>query len=543
MLKRILTIILSTALILSMFAGCVKVQNSNPPPVNKQNDDDVTKTSNSNTPTVPDAKNYGDTGGLVLPIVDKPITLSYMVTANITDANEKPIIKELEKRTGIKLDIIGIPAASYAEKLKITMASGKLPDIFHGATSSEQKQLGAQGILTPVNKHIDKLPNFKKLYVEENPWVLKSWSDDNGDIYTWPVYGVSRDVNHGFLYRKDIFDKNNIKQWTNTEEFYQALRKLKEIYPDSTPYVSKTQDNIFRDWAYGWGMSVYDYPMYYDETSKLWKFAFVQPEFKEMITFMKKLHDEGLLDPEFLTDTQASWTAKMTQDDKAFVTFDWIGRLDMFTNQLKEQLPDYDLRYANPVGSVGKIRRLNKIDSWGIVVPKNANSEIALKLLDYLTSPSGATLITMGIEGEHFTFDANNKPVYPGLKDLEKVEITVLEKEYGCWLQGMYVRTDPRSAYYNYTEREQEAQDLMVKSERILELDPILKFTDTESASKAELTDPLLKAGLEFASRFVLNKSYGENEWNDWLKKAETLQYEKLEEIYQGAQKRYDSAN
>ncbi|MCT6985924.1 hypothetical protein M1723_25330, partial [Salmonella enterica subsp. enterica serovar Senftenberg] len=65
---------------------------------------------------------------------------------------------------------------------------------------------------------------------------------------------------------------------------------------------------------------------------------------------MKKLYNEGLLDPEFMTDTDDSWTAKMTSGNKSFVTYDWIGRLDLFYNQVKDQNPNYDLRYGNPVG-------------------------------------------------------------------------------------------------------------------------------------------------------------------------------------------------
>lgn len=540
--KRIITLILSFLLVLSFFTGCVSNNNTNTPSSSDlENEKQQTENSEADAETA--AQDYGDTGGLTLPITDKPVTISYMVTATITDANDTPVIQEINKRTGIKLDVQCIPSASYAEKLKITLASGKLPDIFHGANLAEINQLGAQGVFVPINKHVDNLPNFKKLYVEENSWVMKSWSDDKGDIYVWPVYGVSRDVNHGFLYRKDIFDKHDIKPWTNTEEFYEALKQLKEIYPDSTPYVSKTLDIVFRDWAFGWGMSVYDYPMYYDESAKLWKYMFVQPEFKDMLDFMKKLYKEGLMDPEFLTDTQASWTAKMTQNDKAFVTYDWIGRMDMFCTQVKDQIPEYDLRYGNPIGPVGKIRRLNKVQNWGIVVTNNERSELALKLLDYLTSPSGGTLTTMGIEGEHFYFDDNNKPVYPGLKDVEKVEITVLEQEYGCWLQGMYLRAEPRSAYFNYTEREQEAQNMMVNNNKIHDLDPILKLTDAENSSIVEFSEPLLKAGLEFSCRYVIEETYGESNWNEWLKEAETLNFKQLEQIYQDAQKRYDSMN
>ena len=81
---------------------------------------------------------------------------------------------------------MAVPKASYAEKLKITLGSGKLPDIVHGLSLAEANKMGAQGALTPINEYIDDLPNFKKLYVEENPWVMKSWSDDKGDLYTWP---------------------------------------------------------------------------------------------------------------------------------------------------------------------------------------------------------------------------------------------------------------------------------------------------------------------------------------------------------------------
>jgi putative aldouronate transport system substrate-binding protein len=503
-------------------------------------------TGGSSTTPAPTAaeSHYGDTGGLKLPIVDKPTTLTWMVVSPTPELNNKLVIKEIEKRTGIKLEIQAVPAQSHPEKAKITIASGKLPDIMHGQLVSEINTLGSQGAVASISKHLDKLPNFKKLYVDnaENNWVMKSWSDDKGDLYTWPVYGVSRDVNHGFLYRKDILDKNGIKEWTNTEEFYQAMKKLKEIYPNSTPIVSKSQANIFKDWAYGWGIGGTSYPAVYDEKTKQWKVATTSQEFKDMIDFMKKLYNEGLLDPEFVTDTQASWTAKMTQKDKAFVTFDWIGRLDMFYDQVKGQIPDYNLRYANPVGPTGNIRSLSKISTFGIMVANNEKQEIALKLLDYLTSPSGAELITMGVKGVSYEVDSAGKVTYPELKDVPKVEITTLENKYGCWLEGMYVRTDARSAYFNYTEKEQEAQDKINKAKKYEALDPNLKFTNDENAQITEILTSLQKEADTFSTKYIVTKGQGDKEWNDWLAKADKLGAKKLADIYNAAQKRYESA-
>ena len=493
------------------------------------------------TPVEPNDE-YGDTGGLTLPLVDKPTTISWMLISD-NPANDKLIAKEIEKRTGITLDLQTNPSATFQDKLRVKMASGKLPDIFHGLKPAELKKLGQQGAVVAINDYADSLPNFKKLYMEENDWVIKSYGDEQGKLYAWPIYNMNRDVNHGFMYRKDIFDKNGIKEWTNTEEFYQALVKLKEIYPDSYPLASKTIVNIFRDYAYGWGIGGTQYPTYYDESAKTWKFATTQPENKEMLDFMKKLYNEQLIDPEFITATTDSWTSKMTTD-KSFVTYDWIGRLDLFYNQVSSTNPEFDLRYANPVGPTGNIRTLPKVDAnWSITVANNENKEVALKLLDYLTSPSGAALVTLGVEGETFNFDADGKPVYPELSDLPLVDIKALENEYGLWLEGMYLNPDRRSVYYNFTEKEQEAQYKMLAANSFEPLDPVLNFTDEETAAIAELQITLQKAAEEFNTKYVLDKNYGDAQWEEWKVNAEKLGASKLADLYNSAQKRFDAAN
>lgn len=488
-------------------------------------------------------KNIGDTGGLKLPIVDKPTTITWMLDSANTNLSDSMVVKEIEKRTGIKLDIQAYTSQTYNDKLKLVVASGKLPDIFYLLPLEETNKLGLQGALTPINKYLNDLPNFKKLYVDnkENNWVMKSYSDDKNNMYTWPIYGLQRDVNHGFLYRKDVFDKLGIKEWTNTDEFYQALKKLKEANPDSYPYASKTKENIFKDWAYGWGIGGVSAPAFYDEKTKSWKLATTQPEYKAMLDFMKKLYNEGLIDPEFITDTDASWTAKMTTNNKSFVTFDWIGRLELFAKQVKAQNPDYNLRYGNPVGPTGNIRSLPKIDNMRLVVTNNDKKEIALKLLDYLTSPSGSSLVTMGIEGETYNL-MNGKPVYPELKDVTTVDITALEMKYGMWLGSMYLRPDKRSVYYNFTEKEQEAQDKIIKGNKFEALDPVLKFTDEETKSAAEFRAALDKAANEFSTKYLMKKEFGDAQWEEWKQTAVKLGATKYVEAFNSAQKRFDEA-
>lgn len=524
MRKRELSFVLALTLAMSMFAGCGSKEPA--------------QQTGSNVSSQTQKTDYGDTGGLSLPIVTNPVTVTWMLTGEVQNASDKPVLKELEKRTGVKVDVQMVSASSYDEKVKTTLASGKLPDIMEGVPLSELNALGSQGAFAAINEYIDKLPNFKKLYVDENAWVTKSYADSSGNIYTWPVYGLNRDVNHGFLYRKDVFDKNGIKEWTNTDEFYQALKQLKQIYPNSYPVTSKTGQYIFRDWGYGWGVGSEDtYPMYYDEKTSLWKLASVQPEYKNMLDFMKKLYNEGLLDPEFMTETQTSWTAKMTADDQAFVTFDWIGRLDMFYNQVKDNNPTYNLRYGNPVGPTGHIKSLPKVINFRTVVANNQNKEVCLKLMDYLTSPSGSELISLGIKDEEYKIDSAGKVTYPSLTDVDKVDISTLSDRFGCFYETMYLKVDTRSVYFNYTEKEQEAQDKIVKGNKFEALDPVLRFTDEQSEKISELQSALQQSGIEFSTKYIMNQSYGDAEWNAWVENAKKQGSAELEATYNEAQK------
>ena len=547
MSKKLLSVVVIVSLLVALLAACAGGNNngnagnsggSEPATTNSGNNGGGENASGGNSEDL--TSKYGDTGGLKLPLVDEPTEITWMLVSE-EPANDKWIAKEIEERTGIKVNFETYSSNVFGEKLRVTIASGKLPDIFHGLKPAELKKLGKEGAVVAINEYLDILPNFRKLYVEENPWVIASYGDEDGNIYTWPIYDMNRAVNHGFMYRKDIFDKHGIKPWTNTEEFYEALKKLKELYPDSYPYASKTKELIFRDWAYGWGIGGANYPAYYDEKEGIWKFAAIQPEHKDMLDFMKKLYNEGLMDPEFLTDTPDSWTAKMT-NGTSFVTWDWIGRMELFYNQVKDQNPEYDLRYAYPIGPTGNIRTLPKIDAnWSIAVANNENKEAALKLLDYLTSPSGGSMMTLGEEGEIFHFDENGKPVYPELEG-QPVDIKVLEQKYGLWLEGAYLRPDHRSVYFNLTEREQEAQDMIIEANKFEPLDPILNFTDEENERIAELQVALEKAANEFNAKYVLDPSYGDEEWEAWVQSAEDLGINEYIEIYNTAQKRYDAA-
>ena len=332
--------------------------------------------------------------------------------------------------------------------------------------------------------------------------------------------------------------------WDSPETFYEALKKLKSIYPNSIPMVSKTKELIFRQIGQSWGLGLESPGIYYNAEKNTWKYASTDPKYKEMLDFLKKLYDEKLLDPEFLTCTQAAWTSKMTQKETAFVTFDWIGRLEMFYEQAKATVPEYDLRYANPVGPLQKVITLPKTIS-GPAIKKSKNSLTAMKLEDYLLSQNGAELMTCGVEGVTFHWNEDKtRAQYIGVERNQYGDVAVMEEKYGLYVPSVYKRFDRRCGYFDFSEKEREAQELMQNKEGggFIPEPPELALTNEEQDILSQYDSKVRKAAEEFASKYILtNDQTGDAAWNNWLKQAEQLGVKSIEDANNSAQARYDA--
>ncbi len=483
---------------------------------------------------------YGNTGGLSLPLVDEPVTLSMIIENHVENSERLWVFEEITRRTGITVDMTSFLTGAYRDKVNVVIASGDLPDIIN-IPSGQRKEIGMYEGIVPISDYFDELPNAKRVYTEEYPFVMKSFTAPDGKLYHFPTFERIRIINFGYMYRADVFKQHGIEPWGlgDTEGFYNVLRQLKELYPESYPWASKYGDWIFRSVAWGWGIGNREqFPVFYDERDGKWKLQPATSEYKHMLDFMQKLYREGLLDLEFLTDTSASWQEKMTTGG-AFVTYDWIGRMELFRNQVREINPDYDLRYAYEMGPAKTGRVLDPVGDWGPSIANKKNQMAALKLIDYLISPSGRFLVTVGQEGVTFEENEKGEKQYIGFGG-RTVTTTELQEKYGLFFSApITVAMHPECIYFDLSEREQEAEDMM-KDHRSTP-DPILKFTEDEVETIAELKSSMAQATLEFSSKYLLVDGMGDADWEAWKKEADRIGAQELLAVYNAAQARYDA--
>ena len=496
----------------------------------------------------------GSTGGLKLPIVSEPVTLKVLTKSAEENLNESPVIVELRKRTGIDIDLMVIPPSVFDQKTKILLADqNSMPDVgFYSLSEDGINDLGMnQGAFVAVDEYLDILPNTKEIFWD-NPekynvvGALNNLKAADGHLYMFPTYNLNRAVNTGFLYRKDIFDKHGLSaNWNGPEEFYQVLKKLKQLYPNSYPFSSKMRMLTFSRFAESWGIGAaqgggYDFSVKFFEDRGKWEYSGISPEFKDMVNFLKRLYNEKLMDPEIFTVTDNAWTAKFVQPEYSFVTADWIGRMDLLCETTKDTVPGYDLRYAPPPGPTGKAPPYSNYGVYNVIT-NNDKKEISLKFCDYLLSESGAELTSLGVRGETFTDGEDGFASYSHLKNEngEKITTTILEK-YGVGLPGVINRRDNRSVYFKFSEREQEAQDMMLNKEDGFEAhDPKLIFNEEEKEVRTKYMPGMAKATEEFLIKYLTNESYGEKEWNEYVNKIKSLGLDEVIKAFESAYERF----
>jgi putative aldouronate transport system substrate-binding protein len=418
-LKRFLSTGLVIVLAASSLIGCSKTG---------------TKTDDGNTGTTTEGK--PDTW-----IADRTITIQAYVddigNSLPADINNTAVMKELTKRTGIKLDIQYTPGDSDASVMASQLASGTIPDVIitylNDSTRPEFPILlkaAREGMFADVSGYLKDMKVYSR-YLEDGylPNDTKkniTFRDEFGGaayILQFAIDSEDRSLLYdplnayigGLYIQKSIVDALGIDptQVRTQEQFYDLLVKIKEggfkddngnaVYPLGPKYWGGSPDALtYITNGYGWGVSD-GYNITEDGTIK----HEVDTDYVyDKINYARKLLAEGLMNPEFFTmdSTRAEEVSRThnsaiiadvhNYQEIVYGSEDWVplGPLNDFTGN-------------NATITHGK----SGYGAWAISADAK-NPEEILKFFDYLSTPEGHLLVEYGIEGENYTM-VDGKPV------------------------------------------------------------------------------------------------------------------------------------
>ena len=373
-------------------------------------DDDAASTEVS-TKGAMESYSVGDTFKATEPF---ELPILYMEQSTYPYEKDWLLWDKITEITNVTLEPTIVPLSDYTQKRSLLISSGEAPLLIPKTYPGEETAFVSSGAALPVSDYIDKMPHLKdkieKWNLEEEIDTLRQ---QDGKFYVLP--GLHEEVwpDYTLIVRTDVFEENNIDIPTTWDELYVAMKKLKEIYPDSIPFsdrfkfdstlnIAATGFGTKAGWGYGNGLS-------YIEEQDEFVYAPTTDEYKELVTYFHKLVDEGLLDEESFTQTDEQATQKFVTG-KSFIINGNSQTINLHRTDMDKTLGkgNYSIsKITVPGGPAGQLMAGSRLENGVMISSKIKESEYfeaILQFVDWLYySDEGQEFAKWGVEGTTFT--------------------------------------------------------------------------------------------------------------------------------------------
>ena len=287
------------------------------------------------------------------------------------------------------------PAANYGDVLMNKLQAGEQYDLIY-ISLQQLYDMQADGILTDLTDLVKASP------ILGDPEVIptEEWDQLTVDGRIWGGFNKT-EVHRVVAVNKAVADKAGVdleKVEPTLDGYYDLFKKLKEAGGEGFYAYCTHIPGLFdlQPWFASAGLrlgfarrddgSLY-VPIATEEAIPVWE-------------WLKKLYDEGLMDPDSLTIGTGDMRNKMLAGNLGVVV-DWAAWVGLYNTRAPENYPEKINAYAmggtkNPDGNYMLLRGDPSI--WAVPV-NAANPEGALKVLEFMATQEGGQLLSIGIEG------------------------------------------------------------------------------------------------------------------------------------------------
>jgi len=493
-----------------------------------------------------------------MPIVEESIELDVFAGKSATTAddwNDVLLLNEYKDMSNIDIKWNQVPADGLDEKRNLALASGDLPDAFYAANISiaDLQKYGSQGTFVELNDMIEEYaPNISKV-LDENPDIRKGLTFPDGNIYSIPtVYspdfsslliGAKGWVNGDWLEQLDMDNPET------TEEFYEYLKAVKETdlngngEQDEIPLSSVAEMSRIIHWISG-AFGVQNRGQLHTlidsdpETDDI-RFYPIDDQYKEMLKYLNKLYDEGLIEESIYSLEVDQHLANAADDRYGAVQF--YNPIELYGEEIGSQFipgnalegPDGSKMYT---GITSPLRSLGDF----VITSENENPEATLRWIDYFWGDEGSKMFFMGIE------DVTYEETEDGPELLEEITnnpdgltLTQALAEYIINPGGNHpvMVTDEYFTGSENAPEDQEAAELL-EPYLIDEIWPSFTYDAEENDEISILEADLEKYITEMQAAFITGET-DFSEWDDYIETVEKMGLDDYMEIQQAAYDRY----
>ena len=476
MKRKVVSLMLVSAMVAGMLAGCGSDSGSSK------------GGSSTETGSAAEESSSGETAD------DKsPITFEYFNADGKNGNWDNPVAKAITEATGVTLDV-SYPVASQGdakEDIALMIANDEYPDMIYAKGSATD--LYQAGALIDMTDLIEKYgPNIKKMYGAEMEKL--KWSQDDPGIYQLSYAGVNQKTlttGGSCQIQWAALKENDYKYPKTLDEYEKMIKSYLAAHPkteDGLDMIGITMSASDWHWMITLGNPAGliadaspDNGQWIIDDEYNVHYKHVTDEEKEYFKWLCRMYNEGILDPNFATQTDDDYIAKVASGRVVAITdAEWHysqceatlvadGKVDQtyvgLPVTLREDQVEKALLYQGT--TVG----------WGIGITKSCEDPVrAIKFLDYLCSDEGQILYHWGIEGENYFLDDDGQPyrtdeeVAKAQSDPDYAKNTGIDNYTGFPIYGTgsysedgfpYTPTTKESVIANYNTAEKEGCEAM----------------------------------------------------------------------------------
>ncbi|MGV2787325.1 extracellular solute-binding protein, partial [Clostridium perfringens] len=168
--------------------------------------------------------------------------------SNIPDMNNHLVQKQVEKLTGIKVNFITPPVGQEADAFTLMISSGELPDIiidpgrYPGGFEAGVND-GAYLDLTDLME--EHAPNYTAWRNSDETRRKTTVTDDGRLLGFYGIAPYSEWIWFGTLIKQEALDKTGLPVPTTIDEWYEFLKKSKEVGYKAPLNYGSTYGQIF----------------------------------------------------------------------------------------------------------------------------------------------------------------------------------------------------------------------------------------------------------------------------------------------------------
>lgn len=329
----------------------------------------------------------------------------------------------MKEKFNVKLNIISNGDGVFDTR----MESGNLGDIvLFGSDGEEYTRAYSNGMLLDWNED-DILSDY-------GPYIKSHMSEaleKNATISNGTVYGFGFDVassagQYGeFDYhpdiRYDLYKQIGSPEIKELEDYVDVLKQMKEVCPTSDSGKETYGVSLFKDWDGNmvmfvkatatnfFGLDEFQFGFYDADTGEFEDCLKEDGHYERCLRFYNKLYQEGLLDPDSMTQGYDGCMEDYQDGGAFFCIFNWMGATQYNTaehmNAGKKLLPVVAENQDTLVYGLGQSGS-NRIWSIGA---KSQYPELCMAIINYLCTPEGRLDYEYGPQGVCWEWLDNGK--------------------------------------------------------------------------------------------------------------------------------------